>query len=154
LEGTIVNVGIDLYKTQFTICARDRRGSGFAKYPTAEEGYQAFLAQAAEWQGKGGAVRAAVEPTGNTGHFKNRMEDAGIGVTVINTLKMKAVNESVKKTDKHDAAAIAEFLEKGMLPESQLCSRESEQLRRLLKARETLVTSEAVIKNQIHGLLT
>jgi len=82
------------------------------------------------------------------------MEEAGIGVVVINTLKMKVVNESVKKTDKHDAATIVEFLEKDMLPESRLCSRMSEQLRRLLKARQTLVKSEVVIKNQIHGLLT
>jgi transposase len=82
------------------------------------------------------------------------MEEAGIGVIVINTLKMKVINESVKKTDKHDAATILEFLEKDMLPESQLCSRESEQLRRLLKARETLVGAEVVMKNQIHGLLT
>jgi transposase len=72
---------------------------------------------------------------------------------VINTLKMKVVNESVKKTDKHDAETIAEFLEKDMLPESQLCSRESGQLRRLLKARETLVKACVVMKNQIHGLL-
>jgi transposase len=82
------------------------------------------------------------------------MEEAGIGVTVINTLKMKVVNASVKKTDKHDAATIAEFLEKDMLPESTLCSHESEQLRRLLKARGALVTAEVVMKNQIHALLT
>jgi transposase len=150
----MVNVGIDLHKTQFTICARSRKGNGFAKYPTTAEGYQAFLAQVAEWQGKGEEVRVAVESTGNTRYFKGRMEEAGIGVTVINTLKMKVVNESVKKTDKHDAATIAEFLEKDMLPESQLCSKTSEQLRRLLKARETLVRAEVVMKNQIHALLT
>ena len=151
----MVNVGIDLHKTQFTICVRSRRkGNGFAKYPTTGEGYQAFLAEVAEWQGKGEIVRVAVESTGNTRYFKNRMEEAGIGVTVINPSKFKVVNESVKKTDKHDAATIAEFLEKDMLPESQLCSRESEQLRRLLKVRETLVRSEVVVKNQIHGLLT
>jgi transposase len=92
LEGTVVNVGIDLHKTQFTVCVRDRRGNGFAKYPAAEEGYHAFLTQAAEWQGKGEAVRAAVEPTGNTRHFKNRMEDAGIGVTVINEAVGKVKN--------------------------------------------------------------
>jgi transposase len=63
-------------------------------------------------------------------------------------------NESVKKTDKHDAAAIAEFLEKDMLPESKLCSRTSEQLRRLLKARTALVRVEVAMKNQIHALLT
>jgi transposase len=150
----MVNVGIDLHKTQFTICVRGRNGNGFAKYPTTNEGYAAFLKQAAEWQGRGEEVRVGVESTGNTRYFKNRMEEAGIGVTIINTLKMKVVNESVKKTDKHDAATIAEFLEKDMLPQSQLCSRESEQLRRLLKVRTTLVKSEVVLKNQIHALLT
>ena len=151
----MVNVGIDLHKTQFTVCVRGRRGGDkFEKYPTTDEGYKAFLAQAAKWQERGQAVRVGVESTGNTRYFKGRMEEAGIGVTVINTLKMKVVNESVKKTDKHDAATIAEFLEKDMLPESQLCSRESEQLRRLLKARSSLVTCEVVMKNQIHALLT
>jgi transposase len=150
----MVNVGIDLHKTQFTVCVRSRGGDRFGKYPTTAEGYGAFLAEAAEWQACGEEVRVGVESTGNTRYFKNRMEGAGIGVTVINTLKMKVVNESVKKTDKHDAATIAEFLEKDMLPESTLCSRESEQLRRLLKARTTLVRAEVVMKNQIHALLT
>jgi hypothetical protein len=35
-----------------------------------------------------------------------------------------------------------------------LCSRASEQLRRLLKARTTLVQAEVVMKNQIHALMT
>jgi transposase len=150
----MINVGIDLHKTQFTVCARDGKTSGFAKYPTTEEGYRGFLERAAGWQAKGEEVRVGVESTGNARHFRDRMEEAGIGVTVINTLKMKVINESVKKTDKHDAATIAEFLEKDILPEAHLCSRESEQLRRLLKAREILVKACVGIKNQIHGLLT
>ena len=150
----MVNVGIDLHKTQFTVCVRGRNGNEFGKYPTTPEGYQAFLEKAAEWQRKGEAVRVGVESTGNTRYFKSRMEGAGIVVVVINTLKLKVVTESVKKTDKHDAATIAEFLEKDMLPEARLCSRESEQLRRLLKARGMLVKTEVVMKNQIHALLT
>ena len=150
----MVNVGIDLHKTQFTICVRGDRKSWFGKYPTTKEGYEAFLGEAGRWQEKGEEVRVGVESTGNTRYFKSRMEEAGIGVTVINTLKMKIINESVKKTDKHDAATIAEFLEKDMLPESQLCSRTSEELRYLLRAREKLVQSCVVVKNQIHGLLT
>ncbi len=35
--------------------------------------------------------------------------------------QFKVINESVKKTDKHDAATIAEFLAKDMLPESKYC---------------------------------
>jgi transposase len=150
----MVNVGVDLHKTQFTVCVRGRGGNRFERYPTTEAGYHAFLSEAAYWQEAGEEVRVGVESTGNTRYFKNRLEDAGIGVTVINTLKFKVVNESVKKTDKHDAATIAEFLEKDMLPESRLCSRTSEQLRRLLKARTTLVKSQVVIKNQIHALLS
>ena len=150
----MINVGIDLHKTQFTICVRGRSGDMFEQYTTMEPGYQAFLRRAAAWQEQGEEVRVGVESTGNTRYFKSRMEEAGIGVTVVNTVKMKVVSESVKKTDKHDAATIREFLEKDMLPESQLCSRESEQLRRLLKAREALVRVEVVIKNQIHALIT
>jgi transposase len=82
------------------------------------------------------------------------MEEAGIGVTVISTLKFKAASEPVKKTDRRDTATIAEFLEKDMMPESRLCDRESGQMRRLLKARTTPVRAETVMKNRIHALLT
>jgi transposase len=150
----MVNVGVDLHKTQFTVCVREGGGDRFAAYPTTDAGYAGFLGQMAERQAAGETVQVGVESTGNTRYFKNRMEAAGIEVKVINTLKFKVVNESVKKTDKHDAATIAEFLEKDMLPESLLCSRASEQLRRLLKARTTLVQAVVVMKNQIHALMT
>jgi transposase len=133
---------------------RGQRGDEFSQYPTTSEGYRQFLKRASAWQKAGKEVRVGVESTGNTRYFKSRMEEAGIGVTVINPLKFKVVNESVKKTDKHDAATIAEFLEKDMLPQSRLCRRTSEQIRRLLKARTTLVRAAVVMKNQIHALLT
>ena len=148
----MVNVGIDLHKTQFTTCARNSGRQEFGKYSTTAAGYEEFLKKVSVWQENGGQVRVAVESTGNTRYFKGRMEEAGVGVTVVNTLKLKVVNESVKKTDKHDAATIAEFLEKDMLPQSQLCSRQSEHLRRLLKVRTTLVRTQVVVKNQIHAL--
>ncbi len=87
----------------------------------------------------GHSVTVAVESTGNTRYFKNRIEQLGIAVVVVNTLKFKVVNESVKKTDRHDASTLAEFLEKDMLPVARLCSRQSEELRRLLKVRTALV---------------
>ena len=150
----MVNVGVDLHKTQFTVCVRGVGGNKFEKHPTTAEGYAAFLKRVSAWRRSGKEVRAGVESTGNTRYFRDRLEAAGVKVTVINTLKLKVVTESVKKTDKHDAATIAEFLEKDMLPEARLCSRESEKLRRLLKARTTLVRAQVVVKNQIHGLLT
>jgi transposase len=153
MEEKMVNVGVDLHKYQFTVCAKVDGKKRFGTFATTSEGYEEFLKLVSKWQESGEEVRVAVESTGNTRYFKNRMEKAEVSVTVINTLKMKVINESVKKTDKHDAATIVEFLEKDMLPESRLCSRSSEQLRRLLKIRTTLVKTIVVIKNQIHALL-
>ena len=150
----MITVGTDLHKTQFTVCVRCCTGEHFDQYPTTEAGYGQFFKDMAAFQESGEGIRIGVESTGNTRYFKSRMESAGMKVTVVNTLKFKVVNESVKKTDKYDAATIAEFLEKDMLPESRLCSQTSEQLRRLLKVRTTLVRAQVVIKNQIHALLT
>lgn len=145
-------IGVDLHKTQFTVYARSETGM-VGKYLTTSEGYAKFLGQLETWRSEGHTIRLGVESTGNTRYFKSRMEQAGHEVVVINTLKFKVVNESVKKTDKHDAATIAEFLEKDMLPESRLCSETSEQLRRYLAVRKTLVRTIVSVKNQIHALL-
>lgn len=148
-----INAGVDLHKTQFTVFVK-QSGNQFEQYSTEEDGYKRFLARIQRWKKNGMTVRVGVESTGNTRYFKNRMEQVGVEVVVINTLKFKVVNESVKKTDRHDAATIAEFLEKDMLPESRLCSETSEQIRRLLKVRTTLVRTMVTVKNQIHALLT
>lgn len=147
-------IGIDLHKTQFTTCIKEKTGNKYSEYSTEEKGYTKFLEQVQAWQKQGYLVKVGVESTGNTRYFKSVLETIGIEVIVINTLKFKVVNESVKKTDKHDAATIAEFLEKDMLPESKLCSESSEQLRRLLNVRTTLVKAIVSVKNQVHGLLT
>ena len=149
-----IDVGVDLHKTQFTVYAQRGEATGInGQYPANEEGYVTFLRTLGQWKRNGHDIRIGVESTGNTRYFKHRLEAKGYPVVVINTMKFKVINESVKKTDKHDAATIAEFLSKDMLPESKLCSQESEQLRRLLKVRSTLVRTRVTVKNQIHGLL-
>jgi len=149
-----IDIGVDLHKTQFTVYARREEKPGESgQYPTSDEGYRDFLGKLGGWRRSGHVIRIGVESTGNTRYFKHRLEAKGYPVVVINTLKFKVINESVKKTDKHDAATIAEFLSKDMLPESKLCSEASEQLRRLLKVRSTLVRARVTVKNQIHGLL-
>jgi len=150
-----MSIGVDLHKSQFTVCflGKDRRKVETGIYPTKEIGYETFLEKCNEYVDHGYEVQAAVESTGNARYFLNRLISAGIEVTVVNTLKFKVVNESVKKTDKHDARMLAEFLEKDMLPESRLCSQTSEDLRRLLKTRSIVVKAMIGIKNQIHGLL-
>lgn len=64
-----------------------------------------------------GDIVVGVESTGNTRYFKRMLEEEGIPVKVINTMKFKVITESVKKTDMNDDQMIAEFLEKDMLPD-------------------------------------
>ncbi|MBQ9206206.1 MAG: IS110 family transposase [Treponema sp.] len=122
-------------------------------YPTTEEGYAEFLKRISLYRETGAVVKLAVESTGNTKFFKNQVEKAGAEVTVVNTVKFKVINESVTKTDKHDAATLSEFLKDYKLPECYLCSKETENMRRLIKSRERLVRAQVGQKNEIHALL-
>ena len=152
-----VYMGVDLHKTQFTVHVRVggriESLSEIKQYPTTEAGYTQFLERIVGYKASGFDVKIGVESTGNTRFFKNQVEKAGAEVTVINTLKFKVINESTKKTDKHDASTISWFLSKDMLPESHICSKETENLRRLLKSRERLVRSIVGQKNEVHALL-
>jgi transposase len=150
-----MSIGVDLHKTQFTVCclSGDRKVQESGIYPTKDRGYGAFIKKIRHWIEGGYEIAVAVESTGNTRYFRSQVMKAGIMVKIVNTLKFKIVNESVKKTDEHDARTLAEFLEKDMLPESVLCSQESEDIRRLLKSRSVLVKALVSLKNQVHGLL-
>ena len=151
-----MSVGVDLHKKQFTVYWRiegDLERSEYGRYVTDERGYGEFEQKLRTVKSLARTLAVAVESTGNTRYFKNRVEALGVPVVVVNTLKFKVVNESVKKTDRHDASTLAEFLEKDMLPVARLCSQESEELRRLVKARSSLVKTIVAVKNQIHGLL-
>lgn len=144
-------IGIDLHKNRFT--AFDATTGRYRDYGTNQVGIACFI-EDCKRIGNLGQIVVGVESTGNTRYFKRVLEEAGIQVKVINTMKFKVITESVKKTDKHDAATIAEFLEKDMLPEAWICSDYSEQLRQLLQVRRQLVKTIVTIKNQIHSTLT
>ena len=136
-----MSIGVGLHKTQFTVCllSEDRRIKVSGMFPTNEIGYRDFLLKIKNLKEEGFAIQTAVESTENSRFFKNKLNQVGVPVTVVNTVKYKVVNESEKKTDKYDALTLMEFLEKYMLPESRLCSQESEDLRRVLKSRSIMV---------------
>jgi len=150
-----MSIGVDLHKTQFTVCvlSEDRKVKDSGIYPTSKLGYKAFFREINRRKEQGYEITAAVESTGNTRYFRNQLLQEGVGVKVVNTMKFKVVAESVKKTDKRDARTLAEFLEKGMLPESVLCSQKSEDIRRVIKSRSILVKALVSLKNQVHALL-
>ena len=148
-------IGVDLHKTQFTVCAIDEEGEYLLerKYPTTEEGYEVFSQEMHSREEEGYSIELAVETTGNARYFKNRMEKEYFAVKVVNTNRFKVITLSTKKTDANDAATLAYYLMKEMLPEANLCSQTSEEIRRMLKTRTILVQITVKIKNQIHGMM-
>lgn len=148
-----INIGVDLHKHQFTNYYLCKKDGVYGKFSTNEKGMSTFKNDLKQMLEKGFKVRLAVESTGNTRFFKNEIEKLGIEVFVVNTLKFKVVNESVNKTDRHDAKTLAEFLSKDMLPLVTLSSEKSEKLRRLVNVRRELVKTRVKMKNMIHGML-
>lgn len=150
-------VGVDLHKLQFTVHAMsEETGEVFLTevFQTNEQGYRQFCKKLHAIEAKEECrIELAVEATGNARYFKNKMEAEGFGVLVVNTSKFKVITMSTKKTDANDAATLAFYLSKDMLPQSHLCDQTSEEIRRMLKTRSILVSSTVKIKNQIHGML-
>ena len=152
-----VCVGVDLHKLQFTVDAVSEETGEMVLngvFKTDSQGYKDFCEKLHTIESEEECrIELAVEATGNARYFKNKMEAEGFGVLVVNTSKFKVITMSTKKTDANDAATLAFYLSKDMLPQSHLCDQTSEEIRRMLKTRSILVSSTVKIKNQIHGML-
>lgn len=150
-------VGVDLHKLQFTVHAVNEETGEMVLngvFRTDGQGYKDFCKKLHTIEDETECcIELAVEATGNARYFKNKMEAEGFGVLVVNTSKFKVITMSTKKTDANDAATLAFYLSKDMLPQSHLCDQTSEEIRRMLKTRSILVSSTVKIKNQIHGML-
>lgn len=149
-------VGVDLHKTQFTICAMDEMGNIHLEevFRTDANGYEEFCHKMHNYEEEVGfKIELAVETTGNARFFKNRMESEGFEVVVVNTSKFKVISSSTKKNDANDAQTLAFYLMKEMLPEAHLCDQTSENIRRMIKTRSIFVSSIIKVKNQIHGMM-
>ena len=156
MEGMFY-VGVDLHKTQFTICILSSGAvlEEGTQFKMDKEGYRAFISlmrSLSSYQTFDDVV-LAIESTANSRFFRDMMTGYGFKVVVVNTLRFKVVNLSTKKTDKNDARTLAEFLSKDILPVSHLCSAESEGLRRILKSRNLMVQDMVALKNQAHAVL-
>ena len=84
----------------------------------------------------------AVEAMGMTAHFYDAVVGRVQRVVVVNPHQFKVISESVKKTDRHDAAALALYLEKDLLPEVRMKPKQNRELMHLAETRDLLVNFE------------
>jgi len=139
-------VGVDLHRDSFLVCVREQ-GEGRCQ--------RWSLDQAQEFAGTlGPQDELAVEATGNTRWFSQQVAGRVRRVVVVNPHQFRVISASVKKTDRRDAALLAEYLEKDLLPEVRQKSAAESELAQMAQARDQLVKMRTMLKNQLHGLFS
>ena len=95
----------------------------------------------------------AVEAMGTTARFDDAVAGRVERVVVVNPHQFKVISESVKKTDRKDAAALALYLEKDLLPEVRMKPKQNRELMHLAETRDLLVKQRSALKGKINNLL-
>lgn len=140
-------IGVDLHTNSFTCCFLQEGGRGkISTWPLQGGGLEQFIKGLAEED------EVAIEATGNAAHFCKMVEPHVARVVVIAPWQFEVIRRSVKKTDKHDARAIALFLSKDMLPEARMKTQENAQLSSLISTRSQLVKLRVSLLGKVHGM--
>ena len=139
-------LGVDLHRTQFVVCTRMENGQ--------QEVRQWRTGQLAEFvEQLQSQDEIAVEAMGTTARFHDAVVGRVGRVVVVNPHQFKVISESVKKTDRHDAAALALYLEKDLLPEVRMKPKQHRELMHMAETRDLLVKQRSALKGKINNLL-
>lgn len=138
-------IGVDLHSNQITVCYLTKAG---------QETLRTFrLNNLADFlKGLRRSDRIAVEATGNTRWFVSQISALVAAVVIVNPNQFEVIRKSVKKTDRHDAKALALFLSKDMLPEARLKDEGTAEINSLASTRDKLVKLRTTLVNKLHAL--
>lgn len=139
-------LGVDLHSNNFTVCALSEDGiQSFDKYPlTKLETFKSSLRP---------DDHIAVEATGNSRFFYAQVSLLVAECVVVNAGQFGVIKQSVSKTDRNDARALAQFLSKGLLPASRIKGELHAQVNSLATTRDRLVKLRTALLNKVHAQL-
>ena len=140
-------LGVDLHRNCFTVCTQLETGRQYLTTFTLRT-LPKFVSKLRPDD------EVAVEVTGNTRLFRDAVAPHVGRVVVVNPSQFQVIRKSVKKTDEHDARALALFLSKDMLPEVRMKDQEHAEMASLAQTRDTLVKSRTALKNKVNNLLS
>src|SRR5690348_9267604 len=135
-------LGVDLHQGSFVVCLRTGGQTQFRRWEAEQVEKFAATLQTSD--------ALAVEATGNTRWFCQAVGARAGRVVVVNPHQFRVISESVKKTDRRDAALLAEYLEKDLLPEVRQKTCQESEMAQLVTARDRLVKIRTMLKNQLH----
>jgi transposase len=141
-------IGLDVHRdfAQVAICQGGQVVQA-GTFATTPEGVREFAA------GLGPADEVALEATGNTWAIVTVLASRAGRVVVANPGKTRAIAEAKVKTDKVDAAILAQLLAADYLPAVWQPDAAIGALRRQVLRRAHIVRQRTRLKNQVHAIL-
>jgi transposase len=103
--------------------------------------------------GLGQEDHIVLEATGNTAEIVHVLQKYAGRVIVANPLQVRLIAESRVKTDKIDAAILAQLYASGFLPEVWIPDESTQAMRRQVARRAQIVRQRTRLKNEIHSVL-
>jgi transposase len=139
-------LGVDLHSNNFTVYFLEEDGTHtFEKYPLKElDAFKSTLHL---------DDHVAVEATGNSRFFHSQVAPLVSKCIVVNAGQFSVIKQSVSKTDRNDARALAQFLSKGLLPSSRVKDELHAQINSLAQTRDRLVKLRTALLNKVHAHL-
>jgi len=145
----VKHIGIDLHKRSLTVAEFYPDGT----VRSYEGNLDNILSVDSFLHGLNADDKVAFEATTNS-HFLYRLLKPLVKeVVVVHPKKMRAIAESLSKTDAKDAEILARTLASGLLSGSYVPSPDVQAMRGLLGHRFTIVKEKTSVKNHIHALL-
>ena len=144
-------VGLDVSLDETAVCVVDEAGKLLAerKLPSRPEAIAAFIADRAP-----GVARIGLETGSLSVWLHGELRSRGLPVICIDARHAKAaLSMRINKTDRNDAAGLAQVMRTGWYREAHVKSGPSHLARALLASRALLVGMRGDIANQIRGLL-
>jgi len=94
-----------------------------------------------------------LEATGNTAAIVNVLRPHVGRVIVANPLQVRLIAEARVKTDKIDAAILAQLYVSGFLPQVWMPDETTQAMRRQVSRRAQIVRQRTRLKNEVHAVL-
>jgi transposase len=101
-----------------------------------------------------GEIQIAIEPCCGWMWVYDQLKTSLLEVHITNPRKVRAIADSLQKTDENDAHTLALLLRTGMLHESRVLPVETKKLRSLVRERSFFVQLRASVKCRLEGVVT
>lgn len=148
-------IGIDLHKRTQTWVALAEDGERILftrELPVTPEGVTEGIRLAQSIDSD--KLIAAIEPTCGWMWVVPMLRKTGIEVHISNPRKVKAIADSLQKTDKNDAHMLARLCRTGLMYESTEVTPDVQKLRALIRERSFLVRTRASMKCRLESVVT